>query len=824
MEKKDKKAKKAPPTQSESAANPSQMPPSDPTLDVTEKKRQLIGEEVLKPAKLPTNEANKPFMVASEKENVMVLNGLLVGSLTTEDACRDSIRNALRLARVGKYGSVLITGDLMYILTQNYGTQRPYKTQVSGVRIDPKAVQAGYPKSVVENPDFESVENRLRKGMTVFMTFKMRMDHTLKMLSDVFRDKDGKPLYDGSVYIDFGKHEDELINYFCTELLQIDKDEARGWTQKQLYMLTNEWRKERDPEKKKAVYTKIRDYRAYLRVLKMSNGVDESVDDKRQTVAGYLIRKYESCIPNSKVISVGDAHLRMGAKSIMVTTSKDGTTKGLTAKLAKMTESFSKGRMALDAIPHVMLGKGMNPYLDVKFFAFQASKVPGDKRMCMIVQLPTAIDSERYRKVIRNQNVLRDNITKMARTSGFESGVITLRWSQSLRQPILGFWGSEVLKNKDIFKDDKSIRAMIEGKKKEHLIIYGHKEGCSHYGANDVVLYDSPDDPAYRLRKYHHQVAKEFLLACDAPILMHQHDGDATQQMNHPYQKNVHLDYLLPEECQEKYFEIMRSNKSDLEKLKEGMALGLEQSVRRGVSDFRKQVEGYVKSLVPYLEYFVKILQRSKRVNLSFEGWFALILHIAGNHNKNTFKNMDIYVSDAEYINEMLKKVLLAYLIDTHRINLKDLVEKGLMSPRTGPLGEGRGTLKIDGKPCYTMELKHKQGSMDKTQVRAQRRGQEYYEVGNPIINLSGDDHRGGIRVTRGIVHIKTGCQQGEGSFGREIDFSEQNQFSAVYGIPEGGLANGPLVFMILDYETMRAYAKHPYPIDRNELFPNAVE
>ena len=122
------------------------------------------------------------------------------------------------------------------------------------------------------------------------------------------------------------------------------------------------------------------------------------------------------------------------------------------------------------------------------------------------------------------------------------------------------------------------------------------------------------------------------------------------------------------------------------------------------------------------------------------------------------------------------------------------------------------------------MLLKHKQGPMPKTQTRGARRGQEYFEVGLPICNLSGDDHKGGVRVNRGIVHIKTGCQQGEGSFGREIDFSEQNVFSMVYGMPVGGFANGPLVFMVLDYATMRRYAMKPFPISRESLFKNALE
>jgi hypothetical protein len=266
------------------------------------------------------------------------------------------------------------------------------------------------------------------------------------------------------------------------------------------------------------------------------------------------------------------------------------------------------------------------------------------------------------------------------------------------------------------------------------------------------------------------------------------------------------------------------SKMTEREKVKAMMSLALEQKVRDGVLDFNDQVEGYTNSLMPYLEYFVRILKRGKGVNLSFEGLFSAITHIAGNHNKNTFKNLPFYVSDARYITHCLKESLLAYLIDTNKTQLKDVVLKEITAPQFGTLGEGRGALKIDGRSCYSMILKHKQGPMDKTQKRAQRRGMAHYEIGLPICNLSGDDHKGGVRVTRGVVHIKTGCQQEEGPFGREIDFSEQNVFSMVYGMPVGGFANGPLVFMVLDYATMRRYAMKPFSISRESLFKNALE
>lgn len=803
----------------------SPLPKEDPKQQLSMRMRHLFGEEALRVSKLPVMSADKPFLIATEKQEIAVLNDLLIGSITAEDEGEDIVRNALRLAKIKGCSAVLVTADVIYAMTQKYGNQRPYHTQVSGIKIDSKKVQAGYPKGVVEDKDFESVEKRLEKGHAVFMTLQMRLEHNLDMLEKVFKDKNGKPLFNGPVYVTFGKREDELVMFYANELTRIEVYRTKAWATKRIRELTNERRKKgTTPEAVAAIDVKIHDFREFLNIFViMGNNADQSIDTWRNMVTGYLIRKYEERIPNSKVISVGDAFLRVDTHLIMATTIKGKAAHKLATQLAKKTEGYSKGHETKN-IPEVLLGKGPNPYLDMKFVTYQATDEKGDKRMLAVVQLPMCRDSELYRDVIRNQNVTRDTITKVVDIGGFESGVLTLKWSDGLSLPIFSFWSSELLKNQEIFKDDASIRSMVDGKKKEYRLIFGHKEGCSHYGANDVVLYDSPNDPHGQLKKYHHQVAKEFLLACDAPILHHQHDGDITQQMNHSYEKNVHKDYLLPEELRKKMELLEKSDLPMTEKFKALKTLSLEQKIRCGVSDWDEQIDGYAMSLELYLEYFVRILCRSKKANLSFEDMFSVITHISGNHNKNTFKNLPFHVSDAKHIMTSLREMLLYYLIDKHRVELASLVKVGVTSPRFGPLGEGRGALCIDGRRCYSMVLKHKQGAMDKTQDRGYRRGIEYYEVGLPICNLSGDDHKGGVRVNRGIVHIKTGCQQGEGPFGHEIDFSEQNVFSMVYGMPVGGLSSGPLVFIVLDYQTMRRYAAKPFTVHRNELFKNALE
>lgn len=802
------------------------LPKESVSEQVKERMKQLFGESILKLQPLPHLNASKPHEINSKKGEVLILNSPLIGSLVAEDEYADIVKNSLRLAESSKCDAVVVTGNLMYMLAQRYGTLRPYKTQVSGVKIDAKKVEASYPKSVVNHPEYRSIEKRLERGELVFMTIGQRLDHNLEMLRQTFTDDKGKPLYSGQVYITFGKLEDELIMFYTNEVSRIDLFKSRAWAQKRVYECMARWRKEKDQAKKEEIYKELLDWKRWLEIfIILSNAVDESIDKKREMVTAYLIQRYEECVPNSKVISVGDAFIKTNSRSIMITADKyKKEYKGnLSAWLLDKTESYSKGRNP-ENIPNVMLGMGLNPFLDVKFATYQASEEHKDKRMCTIIQLPVCVDSERYRNVIRNQNILKDNITRVGQESGFESGVVILRWYEGISQPVIESWTSNLLKNKEIFKDKKKIQEMLDGKKIEHQLMYGHKKGCSHYGASDVMTYDSPNDPNGLLTKYHYQVAMELLLAANAPILMDQHDGDITQGANHPYWKNVHPDYLLPEDLLTRMNEIERSDASCAEKLKQLKKLAFDQKIREGIFQPDEQVKGYARSLRPYLNYFLQIISRKKKSKVSFRGRLSAIMHIMGNHCKNTYKTSDVFVSDALHITEQLKKMLFAHLIDKKESGLKEDIEDELTAPQHGPLGEARGSFGVEGCQRYAMVLKHKQGEMDKTHKKGQKRSQNEYEVGLPIVNLSGDNHKGGIRITRGIVNIKTGGQQDEGSYGREIDGSEQNVFSLVYGVPVGGFASGPVVFIILDTETIRNYALKPFPVDGKKLFRNALQ
>ena len=121
-------------------------------------------------------------------------------------------------------------------------------------------------------------------------------------------------------------------------------------------------------------------------------------------------------------------------------------------------------------------------------------------------------------------------------------------------------------------------------------------------------------------------------------------------------------------------------------------------------------------------------------------------------------------------------------------------------------------------------EWKHKQGKTKDSNKRGRKRSIDGTEVNKHCINLSGDTHKGGVLWSRSTWNFQTGCQQGEGSFGRQIDGSEQNVFAINFGIPVGGPSCGPSVVVFIDQATVRSYAKEPFPIDESILFENALK
>jgi hypothetical protein len=802
----------------------------------------LFGDEVLKGINLPTMSSNNPHVIQSKTgKGIMVINSPLIGALNDSDASTDMFRNALRLAKVSDMDAVLLTGNITFIISQNWGIKKGDKAIVSGLKIDPDKVEESYPSTIKDNPNHETARQKLEKGKLVFVTFRERVDTVVDMLRHVCTHENGKRAFDGSIFITFGKLEKELVTYMANELARIDffKEEFmyRGLLASYRKDLRELGRGADFSGRARLLKKKIQDVQLMLNiVIRLKNAADESLKQKIDIIASYIIRRYEDAVHGAKVISIGDAYLAYGNKKIMITGSKRGNTDHTgeqATKFAEGLESFVKGHDA-SMVPNVLIGSGTNPVPEIKGVTYQASNEPGDKKMCMIIQAPVCVDAERYRDVIRDNARLSDDITRLASVGGFESGVITLRWHDKIEQPIVKFWPSHILKDHRTFRTKETIADMAFGRMTKFKMMYFHKEGCNHTGASDVWICECLNDVNGKYVKYFHQVAKEMMLACNAPLLGHFNDGDTFQAANHHYPKNGHPELLNPSELQNKIKKINNQRKISRKfKQRQIEALTQRQAIRSGIYELDKQIEEYASSLSEslYTDYWLMILRNAEKVGLSLTGTLAYILHIVGNHCMNTYKHSNVFRSDSLMATYIIQRNLLYRLIEKclETKSLDDLkiarvVMDQMKSPSFGPLGEARGALFIPGHPEWAILLKHKQGKPKDANKRGRKRSMNEDEVGKHHINLSGDTHKGGVVWSRSVWNFQTGCQQGEGEFGREIDGSEQNVFAINFGIPVGGPSCGPSVVVFIDQATVRSFAQNPFAIDRSILFENSIE
>lgn len=814
-------------------ANKSRNVADDLSPNASRRMRHLLGTTNLRYVKPVHINADQPIEIASKTGGMMVINAPLIGSKENESGI-NMVSSALKLAQASRHDFVLCTGNLVWMLTKRYGVGRAFQTEVSGLKVDPDDVMSQYPESVTKDPSFQSIADRLKKRLPVFISIKTRVDHTIDMLRKAFVAENGRPFYRGPVYVTFGKLEDEIIMFFANEILRLGLFASRTWAQSEIDKNRAVLRrKDVTPAKAKECERKIKDFTEFRDIfLTLSNMADESITEARKLATAYLIKKYEEAIPNSKVISLGNGFIKFENRLIMVTTDKGSNAYrgNLADKLSSATVGHAKGRRDAHTVPNVMLGNDLSPFFEGKLVTYQQSDVEDDKGVCLVLQLPTCISADNFKKVIRDQNISKkDVLTKIASEPGFESGVVALQFVPDFSIPVVSAWGRSCLENRFVFdKPSEIVNIALARRNLLSKMIYIYKEGCNHLGAADVWHCEDKNG----LRVYQHQVAKRMCLACRAPIVMHCNDGDITQQANHPYAKNIHPKSMNPEEVRSAIEKIdAKSDMSDVEKYKMARSLLHEQRLYSGTLTIDDQIEGYVQSVNPHIDYFIMVLENAVRTGLEFRGFVTIINHIMGNHNKNSFKDNWIFSSDARHITALLQRDALYHLIKTGNkdmLSLANMVMSGIGHFQNGPLGRARGSVdvvstKVSGGQRYAVILKHKQGGMKESRNRSNRRSIDHIEFGLPQVNLSGDDHKGGFSITRGNIILKTGCQQGQGSYGEEIDGSDQNVFSAILGLPVGGFAYGPVTFIIFDEDTIRRYAKSPFSIDRKKLFRNEL-
>ena len=789
-------------------------------------------------ARIPKTDGASPFEIQVKDVNapvVHIINSPLIGTLEPADESLDILRNALRLAEGQKSDAVLITGNLIYCLVEKYGKQRPYRTQVVGLPMDPKIIESSYTKAVLEK--MGPLATRIKDGKVVFLTLKIYLDLIFKLVREKFIDKSGQPIFKGKVYVTLGEIEESIAMHYANEALRAEVFREKAFAHKQISLLRVELsgaRKDGDKQAEEKLLEAINDWQIYSRVLVlMGNIAPGHINERRQEMINYLVYRIESDIPNAKVIGTGDTYVRIGKQIVSIVSDKttESIRGGLAGRLRKKIYNYIKAHPG-EKIPAVVLGGGLNPWgvgLYASYRVRRCKEPLDDVRMAEIIQLLPCIDSHLYREVVRRMLKAKDRVARLASTTNFQSGIQTLRFFEPAPIPRFDWYTSEFLTNREIFADEKTFENFINNNDPRAKMIYSYKEGCTHYGAVFVARYDSPDDKNGRYIKYHNQVLFETFVRDNVPIHLYQNDGDIQHWLNYQAYKEVDNHLKDPEDLLAELTKIENNKKlSAQERAKAIKIQSLLNSIRTGVIQPEEQIEVWGKATAPYGVFFKNVIERARMAGVKMTGNLNYIAIGQGNHNEHSFKgNTDIRFSEAK----LTRKELL-FILMRAGYNPPDLEERIAACQMSG-VGMANGTFLVSslGQKAYEycIFMKHKHGS-SKTEDNmrmmitnfSHRGTTDDYEEGRLTINLGGDDHLGGHAVTRSAFHVKTGGQMFNGPFGLKFDFPKQNLFSAVWGVAAGGPAWGPCVIVRFDFRITRKLATYQITIPP-KLFPNPV-
>ncbi|MCI0533001.1 hypothetical protein L0Y49_02155, partial [bacterium] len=381
------------------------------------------------PDTVPKTSPTAPFVVPTKSKDPTfgVINSPLIGSLRTEEAGYNLLRNALVVAELRGYDFVFLSGNIVYVDILRYSNLKPYRSKVSGLMPDPALLY--YPESVRAERD---VARLVADRKPVFLSFKHRLDHIMALMQGDFY-IGGKPAFSGNILICFGKIEEALVIWQTNERVSIDVLRERQYAHARIRELSKMERNAETEEDAERIRKAIEDFRVYASLIKMMNVSDQYINLTSDVMQRYIVYKLESMIPNAKVVSVGDTYIQAGERLISVQTAGteaaalSGTQAGAVRHQTLEETKGLRGRKLPDAI----IVPGMNPiykHLMVSYRLASRESENDDTHTAHIIQTPTLLDMRPYQN--RKATILaqKDPITRLTSHADFDSGMVEVRW------------------------------------------------------------------------------------------------------------------------------------------------------------------------------------------------------------------------------------------------------------------------------------------------------------------------------------------------------------------------------------------------------------
>lgn len=804
---------------------------------------------------LPLHALDDPFVIPFPEGShpwFCPINAPLVGLARNADPVTHALRNALLIARAARYPLIIITGNLIHLDVTRAGSQQGQRAYAS-IALDSGNL-------------FETIDDRIAGRVA--------------LLREQFLDQEGNSIFNGPIYVTFGKSEKAIYTYWVNERVNQAVEEVRQQIAKECDELAKR-KKELEKELKAMEKTLLEGevgseekiLSAFREAKQELQNVEEAMQEKtlkRKIVKATniseakrkewileaqqrLIDLIEAMIPWIKVIATNKCVVKIGERTVLIDQNPRESIADTYAD--KVQEDLRLDLKTGKSVPDLVLIAGYN----VAGMAFQVNyprseEDPRETKKVEVIQLPMCVDSSFLQKLSDLSVGVGPFLTRLVGVKHFIAGMIVCRWISRVFETYC--WYERDLSPEPPKKGEQPSLAyrlmqnheLLEKFFQTSFMVYGEWESDMQEGGKQQGYYEI-SDPPFLIAPYdfHHQV----FLRNHFPLSWGWNLGDIVQGENHAYHLEVPESYLEPHKLGAEINRLFASNIPLEGKLVSLAKTAIRNAWRIGIQRVDDQLDQYMRTAYKKgSEYYARILRKCKNISLAFVGKATAITILGGNHFANT-EGIGTHSSEATRCAEALQNILRDY----HRFGrdeIKKLVSAPLGSART--VSRALGAMGIlrpedrDKNPSllerkafpYCVSAKHKPGrggARTAIPVRKMRMVRMRIGVTTPVMKgrflLEGAGHidrKSWCMIPNGFLSISPG-QEFQGPFAEEEDFPLADMGTVILGLPmpsfeftEGYEVFGPIVHMTFSYEDVfYPYSKNPWEFDVAALFPNAL-
>lgn len=797
--------------------------------------RLTISKEIAETVRVDLEKASihDPFQIpVGNKEGfvIPVINAPLIGTEYSQILEENVVRKSLQMFERQNLEFALLPGGLMLLdVKKSEGFLTTHRARGSGLSFNSATLAADYRDEAIR------LHSILPPDKVVFEQLRERFLNLASGWRKIVVDKNGDPIYNGRVYITFGRQEEETIESATHAEIGYIVYQQRQEVINQRHGVESELKLaygDRD-------YTRVAELEKEIKYLisqekRMIQSNVSTEDRKRyfEIIRAWTIKTLEKTIPNSKVITQGTAFTSVGGLSVEIHQDRE---QGPTVEMLDNFLRKNSGRRVLDkTLPDLVLL--INSFsVNYRIALVKRANLPD----CLVVQVPVALNKQflldQMRDIIRKGSP----IEKLLRHEQFEPGICIIErrsgiWIPQmvpiqtlLHKPIEGTSPADIKRD--------SQYAYIFLTSDEHVghpwkMMYYNKQKRNFLGHDEAVM---------------EILRREFLKKGKSlPIHAYIALGDQTQGHHFPTQSEPHENLVLIKTVSKWFntFENIVKNtngETAVKELKLIEAKVMKQIILRGKYWPQYQILEYLHGVLEEnADFFAAVIKRGTRAGVVpiginyFNGEdtdsrsIGLISEIGGNHFQHTIEGE---LNEAFFYAEKIIDLLLRD--KSIKFTYEELAEL-VRAPIHGNTSYGQGILKT-GKDGYEwgFSLRHepsrKSGANGDPLREAAKNVVERGDFtgifsGRKVIHISGDIHRfGAVQLSDAMV-LSIAAGTGGDPYG-ERGFSPNNVGNMILGIPARGPEYGPLKLIIFTQDFVTKYFDVPWEIDWDRILSDPL-